>query len=100
MAKVAEGAGYGKPGINIRKEVQYDENGGVYGNKIVEKPEGSWGEAVLETFGDALALTPMGGAAKGISTPILMAKQPGVKTGVVKSIKDQAAELVLSLIHI
>lgn len=93
-AKGAEALGYGKPGINIRKEAQYDEYGGVYGNKIVERPEGSWGETALETLGDALALTPIGGESKGMSSPVLMAKQPGVKAGVIKSLKEQAANLV------
>ena len=88
IAKGAEALGYGKPGINIRKEAQYDEYGGVYGNKIVERPEGSWGEAALETLGDALALTPIGGEAKGMSGRVLAAKNPVLKNGAVKWLKE------------
>jgi RHS repeat-associated protein len=93
MAKGLEWAGFGKPGVNLRKEPVFNEYGGHIDNKIVERPEGTWGEAFRESVGDGLALWPMGGGAKGISGPVFAVKTPILKNGAVKFLKkDELAK--------
>ncbi len=101
MAKGAEALGYGEPGINIRKETQFGENGEIYGNEIVKKPEGSWTAALIETGGDLLALIPVAGKIKELTAGILAAKTPA-KSAIVAEIKgasiaEQAEELQKSI---
>ena len=86
MAKVAEALGYGEPGINSRKEIQYDDNGNILGNEIVNKPEGTWGDAIKETALDALSISAITPGGKAITGSVLAAKVP-VKTTMVSFIK-------------
>ena len=87
MAKSVEAVGYGKPGINIRKETQIDDYAGMR-NVIVHKPEGTWGHAVKETLLDALSLVPATTFSKaGMSAaPGLLAKIPW-KTAIISFTK-------------
>ncbi len=84
MNKGIEALGYGKPGINKRKETQYDEYGGVYGNEIVEKPEGSWGDAIKETAADLLSLSVFSPMKTSL---VLAVKTPGPKNAIITFIK-------------
>ncbi|MEO7174622.1 MAG: RHS repeat-associated core domain-containing protein, partial [Saprospiraceae bacterium] len=94
MARGLELFGQGKPGMIVRKEVQYDEHGGVYGNRIVEKPENSAWQELKEIAGDGMSLYSLGAFRGTVPSGVMMAKSPGAKNAVVSFIKGDGADAI------
>ena len=58
MSFVGEELGYGKPGVSIRKEIKYGENGEILGNEVVEKPRLSGWKKAASVGLDAISAIP------------------------------------------
>ncbi len=86
VMRIGETLGFGTPGQSTRASVKYGDDNAILG---IEKSTSASKGIIAETLsaaGDLLAITPIGGAAKGLSTPVLMAKTPS-KNGIVNAMK-------------